>query len=109
MPLFKTHRGLDWYYEVSGKGEPIVMVHGLAGSGRFWQGQKDFLETDFQVVTLDLPGHGKSGWMPLNLVEMAMDIRQILNHLEVTHFSLVASSMGGLVALELYRMVPQEI
>ena len=92
-----------------GQGEAIVMIHGLGASGHFWQAQKDFLQTDFQVVTLDLPGHGKSAWMPVSLIEMAIDIRQILSSLGISQFSLIASSMGGLVALELYRMIPQDI
>ncbi len=109
MPNFKSHRGLNWHYEVSGSGDAVVMVHGLGASGHFWQAQKDFLNTDFQVVTLDLPGHGQSAWMPLTLTEMANDIRQILSTLGLSQFSLLASSMGGLVALELYRMAPQDI
>ena len=109
MPHFKTHRGLNWHYEISGTGETIIMIHGLGASGRFWQKQKDFLHTDFQVLTLDLPGHGKSSWMPVGTIEMAMDIRQILSKLGIAQCSLVASSMGGLIALELYRMMPQEI
>ena len=109
MPFFKTHRGLNWHYEVSGTGDPIVMIHGMGASGHFWQAQKDFLQTDFQVVTLDLPGHGKSDWMTMTLIEMALDVRQILSSIGISQFSLVASSMGGLVALELYRMVPQDI
>ena len=109
MPSFRSHRGFNWNYEISGSGEPVVMIHGLGGSGHFWQAQKEFLHTDFQVLTLDLPGHGKSDWMPLSLVEMAIDIRQILNNLGIMQFSLIASSMGGLLALELYRMIPQDI
>jgi pimeloyl-[acyl-carrier protein] methyl ester esterase len=109
MPFFNTHRGLSWHYEVSGTGDAIVMIHGLVGSGRFWQAQKDFLQTDFQVVTLDLPGHGQSGWAQVSLLQMAADIRQILSSIGLSQFSLVASSMGGLVALELYRMVPQDV
>jgi len=109
MSHFKTHRGLNWHYEVSGSGDAVVMIHGLGASGRIWQAQKDFLHTDFQVLALDLPGHGQTGWMPVSLTEMAMDIRQIISNLEISHFSVVASSMGGLVALELYRMVPDLI
>ena len=109
MPYFKTLRGLNWHYEASGAGEAIVMIHGLGGSGRFWQAQKDFLQADFQVLTLDLPGHGRSAWMPVTLTEMAVDIRQILNSLEIEQFFLIASSMGALAALELYRMVPADI
>lgn len=109
MPKFKTHRGLEWHYEVSGTGDAIVMIHGLGASGNYWQFQKDFLQTDFQVIAIDLPGHGLSSWMPLSLIEMAVDLRQIINYLGPSQFSLVASSMGGLVALELYRMIPQDI
>ena len=109
MPHFKTLRGLDWHYEVSGSGDTIVLIHGLGASGHFWQAQKDFLNTDFQVLTLDLPGHGQSSWMPVTLIEMVVDIRQILSSIGITQFSLVASSMGGLIALELYRMIPQDI
>jgi pimeloyl-[acyl-carrier protein] methyl ester esterase len=85
------------------------MIHGLGATGRFWQAQQDFLQTDFQVLTLDLPGHGKSSWIPVTLREMAEDIHQILSSLGFSQFSLVASSMGGLVALELYRQVAQDI
>ncbi len=109
MPFFKTHRGLSWHYEASGTGDAVVMIHGLGASGHIWQAQKDFLQTDFQVITVDLPGHGKSAWMPVTLIDMAMDIRQILSSLGIAQFSLVASSMGGLVALELYRMIPQDV
>jgi len=109
MPHFKTHRGLNWYYEVSGSGEPMLMIHGMGGFSGIWQDQKEFLHTDFQVVTLDLPGHGQSSWMQLSLIEMAQDIRQILAHVGIAQFSILASSMGGLIALELYRMIPQEV
>jgi len=109
MPHFKTARGLDWYYEISGAKETVVMIHGLGGSTHFWQGQKEFLHTDFQVVSIDLPGHGQSSWMPLTLTQMAQDIHQILNSIGIAQFSLLASSMGGLLAFELYRMMPQEV
>lgn len=107
--FFKTHRGLNWHYEVSGKGDPILFIHGFGGSLRLWSAQKEFLEKDFQVITVDLPGHGQSSWVPVTLIDMALDIRQILGVLGLTHITLVASSFGGLVALELYRMIPQEV
>ena len=51
----------------------------------------------------------KAAWMPLTLTEMAVDIRQILSSLGISQVIFVASSMGGLVALELYRMIPEDI
>jgi len=93
MPFLNTQRGLNWHYEVSGAGETIVMIHGLGASGRIWQAQKDFLQTDFQVITLDLPGHGKTSWMPVTLLDMAGDIRQLISSLGILQFSIIASSM----------------
>jgi len=109
MPYFKSQRGVNWYYEIAGVGEPVVMIHGMGGSGRLWQHQKEFLETDFQVLTIDLPGHGQSSWMPLSLTETAQEIRQIITHLGLSQFSILASSMGGLIAFEIYRMMPHEV
>jgi len=109
MPFFKTHRGVNWQGEIFGTGEAVVLLHGFGASGRWWQAQKDFLQTDYQVVVLDLPGHGQSSWKPLTLTEMADDIRQILKSLGLSQVTLVASSLGGLVALELYRMMPAAI
>ena len=63
MPLFKTNRNLNWHYEFSGTGEIVLMIHGLGASGQIWQAQKDFLQADFQVLTVDFAlGHGKSSW-----------------------------------------------
>lgn len=109
MAIFKTSRGLSWHYESIGSGETVLFIHGFGGSSRWWQAQSDFLARDFQVITIDLPGHGESGWMPVTLVDMAFDIRQILNSQGVSHFNIVASSFGGLVALELQRCMPEAV
>lgn len=109
MATFTTDRGLTWHYESCGQGDPIVFIHGFGGSGLWWSAQKDFLSKDYQVIVLDLPGHGQSGWMPVTLNDMAVDIRQILNSLGALHVSVAASSFGGLIALELYRIMADHI
>ncbi len=106
MPVLRTHRGLDWHYEASGTGDPIVFIHGFGGSSRWWQAQKEFLRDGYEVITVDLPGHGTSGWMPVTLNDLAVDLHQIIAGLGTPPFSIVASSFGGLIALELYRMMP---
>ncbi|MBF0511887.1 MAG: alpha/beta fold hydrolase, partial [Candidatus Omnitrophica bacterium] len=109
MPFFKTHRGLNWHYSLSAKGEAVVLLHGFGASGRFWQAQVEFLQKDYQVLVFDLPGHGQSEWMALTLAEIAQDIHEILEACGILKCSLVASSMGGLVALQLYRFLPSSI
>jgi pimeloyl-[acyl-carrier protein] methyl ester esterase len=109
MALIQTSRGLDWCVDTTGAGETVVLIHGFGASGCWWQAQKDFLRTDHQVVTLDLPGHGQSSWMPLTLTEMAADIREILHRLGISRAALVGSSLGGLVALELYQRMTEDV
>jgi len=109
MALFKSTRGLEWSYEIRGSGEPILFIHGFGGSGAWWHYQDDFLSRDFQVITIDLPGHGHSAWMPLSLNEMAQDVGQLINSFGDANFSIVASSMGGLLAMEIYRHMPDRV
>ena len=109
MAEFISQRGLTWHYEVSGTGETIVFIHGFGASSGWWHYQQNFLAGDFQVITLDLPGHGHSDWMPLGLNEMAQDIGQLINSLGDVNFSMVASSFGGLVASEIYRHMPDRV
>lgn len=109
MPQFISHRGLSWHYEIAGHGDPILFIHGFGGSGQWWGRQAEFLKRDFQVITINLPGHGKSAWMPVSLLDMAVDLRQLIRSLGIDHLSMVASSFGGLVALELYRLMPEAV
>ncbi|MBI4308894.1 MAG: alpha/beta hydrolase [Candidatus Omnitrophica bacterium] len=109
MAQLKTNRGLIWHYDIAGSGEPVLFIHGFGASGHWWSAQKESLARAYQVITVDLPGHGESDWMPVGLNEMAVDIRQILNAIGAAYISVAASSFGGLVALELYRMMAGHI
>ncbi len=109
MPDLTTNHGLQWHYELAGSGEAIVFIHGFGGSGHWWWQQKDFFEGDYQALTVDLPGHGQSSWGTVNLVQMAQGVRQIVDALNLASVNVVASSFGGLVAMELYRLVPEHI
>ena len=106
MATFTSKRGLQWHYEIKGTGEPILMIHGFGGSGQWWHYQQAFLAPDFQVITVDLPGHGKSQWIPVSLKDMADDLGQLMNSIGDLNFSIVASSFGGLIASEIYRQMP---
>ena len=104
-----SQRGHQLYYEISGHGETIVFIHGFGGSSQWWGNQKKFFEKDYQVITIDLPGHGQSDWREIGLLELASGIKHLLLSLGLHRFNVVASSFGGLVALELYRLMPEDI
>ena len=48
------------YIGDEGKGFPLVLVHGFLGSSKMWKPQIDFFKDYFRVITLDLPGYGRS-------------------------------------------------
>ncbi|MFI5420124.1 MAG: alpha/beta fold hydrolase, partial [Nitrososphaerales archaeon] len=56
-------KGSSISYDQVGTGKPIVFVHGACENSTFWNHQK-ILSDRFKIITLDLPGHGKSS--PLN-------------------------------------------
>ncbi len=54
--------GVMIHYEVVGEGEPtLVFVHGWSCDRGYWKGQVDEFAKTYQVVTVDMGGHGESG------------------------------------------------
>lgn len=58
--MFANALGTNIFYEVAGEGLPLVFVHGLGGTSNVWHAQRVGLSKYFKVVTLDLPGSGRS-------------------------------------------------
>ena len=109
MHFLTAKSGVKWHYETFGQGEALVFIHGFGASVRWWQNQKTFIQENYSTLVVDLPGHGGSSWQPITLQAMALDLRQILDAVEFSHVNVVASSFGGLLALELYRLIPDRI
>ncbi len=101
--------GHQLYYEISGQGEPLVFIHGFGGSSLWWENQKKFFEKRYQVITIDLPGHGQSSWKDVSLLEIAAGIKHLLKSLDLHRINIIANSFGGLVALDLYRLMSEDI
>ncbi len=106
MSDFISQRGLRWHYRSFGEGELLVFIHGFGGSSRLWHAQQDYFSKGFRTVAVDLPGHGESGWMPLSINELAKDLIELIDHLGGEHINLTASSLGGLIAMDIYRQAP---
>lgn len=76
----------------------IVLVHGFSSSLHTWEAWKTDLETDYRVITLDLPGHGLSRAEDPNRanIERFVDVvKAVTENLNVDRFTLAGSSMGG--------------
>src|SRR5215470_4935531 len=90
--------GVKIHYIVEGKGEPVVLIHGLYSSAAInWQlpGTVRKLSKNYQVIALDLPGHGDSD-KPDNPdaygLQMVEDVIRLLDHLKIQKAHIVGYS-----------------
>lgn len=98
--------------EKLGRGEPLVLLHGLATTQRIWTLVVDGLARDRQVITLDLPGFGASAPADsgFDLEAVAARVaRGLAGHGVRAPFDLVGHSLGGAVALTLAVRRPRLI
>jgi 3-oxoadipate enol-lactonase len=101
-----TSTGL--HYEVSGAGEPIVLIHAFSVDRRMWAPQIALLEPRFKVVRYDLRGHGKSA-APAAPYSQHEDLRSVLDHLGIDRATLVGLSAGAQVATDFALAYPARV
>ncbi|MDB5251637.1 MAG: bioH [Flaviaesturariibacter sp.] len=96
------------YYESRGSGKPVLLLHaGLLDHG-MWRQQVRALQTQFQVVTIDLPGHGATMYTDSTLV-IADVIKIVLDSLHLPKASIVGLSMGSLAAQDFVIAYPARV
>lgn len=103
MPT-ESVNGAELYYESDGDGVPVVFLHGVLMSSRFFSEQKS-LSDEYQVITLDFRGHGRSEKTETGhtLPQYARDLEAFLDAQGLSDVILVGWSMGSLVAWEYVR------
>jgi pimeloyl-ACP methyl ester carboxylesterase len=99
-------------YTLAGEGSPaLVFIHGWMCDQSFWAAQVPAFAATHTVVTLDLAGHGLSGatregWP---LMAFGTDVQAVVEELGLERVILVGHSMGGPVALEAARLMPERV
>ncbi len=100
------------HYTDKGQGNPVLLLHGMASSSRYWENYLEKLSASHRVIALDLLGFGRSpqsatGYMPET---HAQAIATTLKHLEVNEpVIIVAHSMGALIALKFAVLYPKRV
>jgi esterase len=94
-------------YQAHGEGKPLLLLHGLFGSGRNWSGIARQLSGSYKVVTVDLRNHGASGHADsMAYTEMAEDIARLVTSLGQDSICILGHSMGGKTAMTLSLLNP---
>lgn len=99
-------------YDVGGSGDTaIVFVHCWTCNRTFWNEQFGFFAKNYQVVRLDLAGHGQSDASQRNytMVAFAADVAAVVNKLKLQRIVLVGHSMGGPVAVEASKLLGERV
>ncbi|SEP58456.1 Pimeloyl-ACP methyl ester carboxylesterase [Ectothiorhodospira magna] len=101
---------LQLHHKCLGEGPPLVLLHGLYGSGTNWQGQARSLAPHYRVLLPDLRNHGQSPHAsPMDYPSMAADILALLDQENLQQPLLVGHSMGGKVAMTLAQQHPERV
>lgn len=103
--------GVDYYYEIRGEGEPLLLLHGGLGSIDMFGPVLPRLAQGRQVIGVDLHGHGRTalGSRPISLVDMGRDMATLLRALGYEQVDVLGYSMGGGVAFQLAAQHPQMV
>jgi len=102
----KSPAGL--FYEVSGTGEPIVLIHAFSVDRRMWAPQVTALQGRFRVVRYDLRGHGSSDG-PSAPYAPHEDLRSVLDALSIDKAILVGLSAGATIATDFAIAYPGRV
>ena len=111
MPYLRTSDG-QLYYQVQGDGPPLLLLHGLSRSSRFWEGIDRTLSRHYRIITLDSRGLGRSckkaRWSDQTL-DLAKDSLRILDRLKIRQAHVMGQSLGGMIALTLAAHAPGRV
>ncbi len=91
----------------AGRGEPLLLLHGIGHHRQAWDPVVDILATEREVIAVDLPGFGASpalpGGLPHDLPTMNAALGALCAELEIGRPHVAGNSLGGLLALEMGR------
>ncbi len=103
--------GIKYYYEVSGKGEPLLLLHGGLGSTGMFAPILPAFTDHRQVIAIDLHGHGRTelGSRKIDLIDIGNDVAAVLDHLGYKQVDVLGYSFGGGVGFRLAVQHPEKI
>jgi len=89
------------HYQITGQGQPLVLLHGLFGSSDNWDSIAKHFSQTHQVISVDLRNHGRSPHhASQNYTDMAGDLMELCDALNLDTIRLLGHSLGGKVSMQ---------
>ncbi|MCC7450821.1 MAG: alpha/beta fold hydrolase [Anaerolineae bacterium] len=101
--------GGQLYYEATGVGDSLVLIHGFGLDRRAWDDQVTALAQGWQVIRYDARGFGKSTVPTSERYSHADDLKCLLDHMGIARSCLVGLSMGGGIAVSFALAYPDRV
>lgn len=97
-------------FQTKGTGAPLVLLHGMGSASTSWSLIAPALSQNFQVITFDLPGHGRSAFdsaQGMDPYSLALLIKEQLDDLGIPKAHFAGNSLGGWICLEFAAAFPE--
>ena len=103
MPKIKVRTGVTLNYEITGEGDPLLLIMGTSGSIPLWAGLAPSLAERYKVIAFDNRGLGGSdrGDGPISVASLAEDASALLEALEIPKAHAMGWSLGSAIVQEL--------
>jgi pimeloyl-ACP methyl ester carboxylesterase len=103
--------GMEMFYEVHGKGEPLVLLHGFGGSSQVWEKFIPELSKNYKTIVPDLRGHGRSTNPTGRFThrQSAQDVLMLLDKLGITQVRGMGISTGGMKLIHMATQQPSRV
>src|SRR3954447_2034434 len=103
--------GVTLNYEISGEGDPLLLIMGTSGSILLWGDIIPRLAEEYQVIAFDNRGLGGSerGQGPITVASLAEDASALLESLEIPRAHVMGWSLGSAVIQELALAHPEQV
>ena len=98
----KTQNGIAFHK--TGKGDPIILIHGLGLRAESWIKQINDLKKHFTVYAIDLPGHGKSNLLKFKTITLKSYCEAIVDFIKTKKIYrpiIIGHSLGALITIEI--------
>lgn len=110
--MYLETQEVNLYYEVRGKGKPLLLIHGVVVDGALYEAAAEILGQYYQVITYDRRGNSRSSQVTGDAYDIAAQVRDagaLMEHLGLERVFLSGASAGAIVAQEVLKAYPEKV